>query len=298
MDRIKLTGITAATALIMLISVSCSDDSGFHTAYGNYEAVEITVSSEVAGKLLSLNIEEGQVIDSGYVTAIIDTVPLWLKLKQAEAQKSAVSSKITNILSQIAVHEESKKNLEAEKKRIINLLKDKAIPEKQLDEINYNLNVLEKQIEAIRVQNKGVFSELEAMDFQIQQIQDQINRSYTRNPLKGTVIEKYLEPSEIAVPGRAIYKIADLDEIILRVYVDEKQLTLLKLGNEVTSLADNSAGGLKEYQGVVTWVSPYAEFTPKIIQTREERQNLVYAVKVRVKNDGSIKIGMPGEVKF
>lgn len=277
---------------------SCSDNSNVSDAYGNFEAVEITVSSEVQGKLISLNVEEGQIIDSGKITGIIDTVSLWLKLKQIESQKSAVSAKVSNVMSQIAVQEEQKKNLLSEKNRIEKLLKDKAVPEKQLDDINNNINVINKQIEAIRTQNQTIFSELDGMDFQIKQIQDQIHRSYIVNPINGTILEKYLEESEMTIPGRSVYKIANLGVIILRAYVDEKQLGNIKIGQNVKTMIDDGKGSLKEMPGTITWISSQAEFTPKIIQTREERQNLVYAIKIKVKNDGSIKIGMPGEVKF
>jgi HlyD family secretion protein len=286
--------------LIFLTSLiqSCSDNDKISDAYGNFEAIEVTVSSEVQGKLLFLGVDEGQVIDSGKITGIIDTVSLWLKLKQVDAQKSAVSAKVSNVLSQIAIQEEQKKNLLSEKKRIENLLKDKAVPEKQLDDINNNINVINKQIESIKTQNQAIFSELDGMDFQMKQIQDQIHRSYIVNPIKGTVLEKYLETSEMTTPGRSVYKIANIEEIILRAYIDEKQMGKLKIGQNVKTIIDDGNGNLKEIPGTVSWISSQAEFTPKIIQTREERQNLVYAIKVRVKNDGSIKIGMPGEVKF
>ena len=221
-----------------------------------------------------------------------------VKNKTTGSSKSAVSAKVSNVTSQIAVQEEQKKNFLSEKSRIEKLLKDKAVPEKQLDDINYSIGVINKQIESIRTQNQAIFSELDGMDFQIKQIRDQLNRCYIINPLHGTVLEKYIEQAEMVVPGRAIYKIANLDEMILRAYLDEMQLSSLKIGQQVNALIDDGKGGIKTLPGIVTWISSQAEFTPKIIQTRDERQNLVYAVKIKVKNDGTIKIGMPGEVKL
>lgn len=283
---------------ITLLLNSCNSSDSVSDAYGNFEAVEITVSSELQGKVIEMKIEEGMNLDSGKIAAQIDTVAFWLKYKQMEAQRSAISSKVSNIISQVAVQEEQKKNLLSEKKRIEKLLKDKAVPEKQLDDINNTIAVIDKQIEAIKTQNQAIFSELDGMDFQMKQVRDQIDRCYIKNPIKGTVLEKYTEQSEMVIPGRSLYKIANLDEIILRAYIDEQQLSGIKIGQHTKVLIDNGKEGLKEMPGVVIWISAQAEFTPKIIQTREERQNLVYAVKIKVKNDGCIKIGMPGEVKF
>ena len=290
--------ITLSTILLLSILFSCSGDKNKSDAYGNFEAIEITVSSEVQGKMLSLKVEEGTKIDSGITVGFIDTANTWLKLKQLQAQKSAIQSKVQNVISQINVQEQQKTNLNSEKKRIEKLLKDKAVPEKQLDDINNAIALIDKQIELIKTQNQAVFSELDGMDYQMKQIQDQIRRSYLINPIKGTVLEKYVEQSEMVVPGKAIYKITNLDEIILRAYVSEKQLANAKINQTASVFFDDGKGELKEVNGTISWISSQSEFTPKIIQTRDERQNLVYAIKIKVKNDGSIKIGMPGEMKF
>jgi HlyD family secretion protein len=290
--------ITLTSLIIISILFSCSDDKNKSDAYGNFEAVEVTVSSEVQGKMLSLKVEEGTNIDSGITVGFIDTTNTWLKLKQIESQKSAIQAKVSNVVSQINVQNQQKANLNSEKKRIEKLLKDKAVPEKQLDDINNAIALIDKQIELIKTQNQAVFSELDGMDYQIKQIQDQIKRSYLINPIKGIILEKYVEQSEMVVPGRAIYKIANLDEIILRAYISEKQLANAKINQTASVFFDDGKGELKEVSGTISWVSSQSEFTPKIIQTRDERQNLVYAVKIKVKNDGSIKIGMPGEMKF
>ncbi|PIP55204.1 MAG: HlyD family secretion protein [Bacteroidetes bacterium CG23_combo_of_CG06-09_8_20_14_all_32_9] len=294
----KKSILTLTSFIFFSILISCSSDNKLSDAFGNFEAIEITVSSEVQGKILSLNIEEGTNLDSGIKVGFIDTVNLWLKLKQVESQKSAVQAKVSNVISQINVQNQQKTNFNSEKKRIEKLLKDKAVPEKQLDDINNAISLIDKQIELIKTQNQSVFSELDGMDYQIKQVKDQIKKSYIINPIKGTVLEKYMEQSEMVVPGKAIYKIANLDEIILRAYISEKQLANVKVNQKATVLFDDGKGGLKEVSGNVFWISSQSEFTPKIIQTRYERQSLVYAIKIKVKNNGTIKIGMPGELQL
>ena len=284
-------------AIIFVLS-SCSSKNGKSDAYGNFETVEVLVSSEIQGKLLQSSIDEGKALKAGEVVGLIDTVQLALKRDQLVAQRNASATKISNILSQIAVQEETKGTLMVDKARTERLMRDKAIPVKQLDDINGKIKVVDSQIESIKTQNAAVVSEVEAFDKQIAQMKDQINRCKIINPIKGTVLEKYIEPSEIAAPGKTLYKIADMGQMILRVYVSGSQLSSVKVGQKATVLIDNEKGDYKTYEGTISWVSPEAEFTPKIIQTKEERVNLVYAVKVTVKNDGSLKIGMPGEVRF
>jgi len=284
-------------AIIFVLS-SCSSKNGKSDAYGNFETVEVLVSSEIQGKLLQSSIDEGKALKAGEVVGLIDTVQLALKRDQLVAQRNASATKISNILSQIAVQEETKGTLMVDKARTERLMRDKAIPVKQLDDINGKIKVVDSQIESIKTQNAAVVSEVEAFDKQIAQMKDQINRCKIINPINGTVLEKYIEPSEIAAPGKTLYKIADMGQMILRVYVSGSQLSSVKVGQKATVLIDNEKGDYKTYEGTISWVSPEAEFTPKIIQTKEERVNLVYAVKVTVKNDGSLKIGMPGEVRF
>jgi HlyD family secretion protein len=178
------------------------------------------------------------------------------------------------------------------------LLKDEAATQKQLDDINSQIDVFDKQIKSIEVQNSTVFNELKAMEKQIEQIDDQINRSVLKSPVTGTVLEKYAEQYELAIMGKPIYKIANLSKLELRVYISGSQLNKIKLRQKVNVLIDENAEENKKLKGEITWISEQSEFTPKIIQTKEERVNLVYAVKISVKNDGSLKIGMPGEVLF
>jgi HlyD family secretion protein len=184
---------------------------------------------------------------------------------------------------------------ENDQQRIKNLIKDKAATPKQLDDINGHIDILKQQMKSVETQNVPIVNEVKSIEIQIQQIEDQIEKSIIKNPVKGTVLVKYAEPNEITAFGKPLYKIADLDEMTLRVYISETQLASIKVGQEVTVKID-AAEQMKSYKGTVTWVSETAEFTPKIIQTKEERVNLVYAVKVLVKNDGSLKIGMPAEM--
>ena len=290
------TLITLITTIFVLSS--CSSKNGKSDAYGNFETIEVLVSSEIQGKLLQFSVEEGRLYKAGETVGLIDTVQLALKRDQLIAQRNASATRIGNILSQIAVQDEQKGTLLVDKARTEKLMKDKAVPARQLDDINGKIKVIDSQIESIKTQNSAVVNEVEAFDKQIAQMKDQINRCKIVNPINGTVLDKYIEPSELALPGKTLYKIADMDQMILRVYVSGSQLPSVKIGQKVTVLIDQEKGDNKTYEGIVSWVSPEAEFTPKIIQTKEERVNLVYAVKVTVKNDGNLKIGMPGEVKF
>ncbi|HPS46050.1 MAG TPA: HlyD family efflux transporter periplasmic adaptor subunit [Bacteroidales bacterium] len=284
--------------VVIVLLASCKNNKNGSDAFGTFEATETTISSESAGKIQWIKIEEGQVLNAGDTIALVDTVQLSLKREALLAQQKAASNKANYILAQVKVIEEQIKTSLVEKNRLEKLFKDGAATQQQLDNINGLLAVYEKQISTIETQNAPVINELEAYDKQIAQLTDQINRSYVVNPVSGTVLTKYSEANEIVNQGKALYKIADLNDIFLRSYVSGAQLPNIKLEQKVKVLADKNESELKEYEGVVTWISSTAEFTPKIIQTKEERVNLVYAVKIKVKNDGSLKIGMPGEVKF
>lgn len=283
---------------ILLLAVSCSGSGDESDAYGHFEATDVLVSSEVSGKILSLDLEEGQVLEAGKIVGIVDTQQLVLKMDLLQAQIDAVKTKSGNISAQVDVQNETRKTLETEKARLENLLKDGAATQKQMDDINGRIAVINSQIRSIETQNASVSGEVAALEKQKDQVRDQINRSYITNPICGTVLEKYAEVSELAVPGKNLYKIASLDDLYLRVYFSGDQLSSVKIGQQVTVLVDGAGGEMKEYSGVVSWISAQAEFTPKVIQTREERVNLVYAAKIKVKNDGSLKIGMPGEVRL
>lgn len=280
------------------ILFACNGNENDSDAYGNFEAKEVIVSAEAQGKLKTFKIEEGDELIKDEVIGYIDTIPMSIQKEQLQVQKQAVETKLINVRAQIAVQEEQKVNLEIEKNRIENLFKDNAATQQQLDEVQGNYSVLIKQIATTKTQITSIAKEMDVYDKQIKLIDDQIKRAIITNPVNGTVLEKYLEENEIAITGKALYKIAYLDEIELRVYVSGTQLSDIKLGQKVKVLIDKDEESFEEYEGEIFWISDQTEFTPKIIQTKEERVNMVYAVKIRVKNDGKLKIGMPGEVIF
>ena len=263
--------------------------------YGNFEATEITVSAEAKGRLQFLKVEEGQLLKKGETLGLIDTLQLFLTKQQLLAKKATIASKSGGVLTQIDVLKEELKNAKTEQQRVQNMFSENAATEQQLDRANSQVEVLQKKIKNVESQNAPIVQEGKAIDAQIDQIEDQITKSKITNPISGIVLTKYAEPGEIASFGKPLYKIADLSQMELRVYISETQLSNIKIGQEVTVKVD-SGNGMKEYKGEINWISSTAEFTPKIIQTKEERVNLVYAVKVVVENDGSLKIGMPGEM--
>jgi HlyD family secretion protein len=283
---------------IILLLCSCGTQNPEPDAYGNFEAVEYTVSSEAQGKLQFFKVEEGDILEKDSYVGLIDTVQLFLKKAQFVAQKKLTASRIANIESQLAVFEEQKRNLIRDKQRTENMLKDDAVPKKQLEDIDGNLNVLEKQVENAKSQFSSVNEELKLDDRQIEQMSDQISRCYIKNPIRGTVLEKFAENSELITVGKPLYKIADLQKLELTAYLSGKQLADAKIGDSIIVSFDTGRPKLSSLKGIISWVSSKAEFTPKIIQTREERVNLVYAIKVRIRNNGEVKIGMPGEVRF
>lgn len=286
------------TIVASLMFTSCGKEEKSADAYGNFEATEVIISAEANGKLLDFKISDGQNLNMGDYVGLIDTVQLSFKKQQLIAQQKSIKSKFKNIISQANVYKEQLKTLLVEKRRTEKLIADNAVPSRQLDDLNGRINVTESQINSINTQNESVFAELESLQHQIQQIQDQINKSYLINPLKGTVLETYIEPNEMAILAKPLYKIADLSNMNLKVYVDGAQLATIKLGQKVKVFVDKDETDNRELEGKIIWVSSQAEFTPKIIQTKKERVNLVYAVKVRVINDGTLKISMPGEVIF
>lgn len=292
LSKITLVSLTA------VLLTSCGEVERKSDAFGNFEAVEVIVSSETNGKLYQLNVEEGITIEEGEVIGYVDTSQLYLKKLQLSSQKKVIGGKYNISSSQADVFREQIRVNLIEKQRIENLLRENAASQKQLDDINGMLEVLERQVNSSLSQNSVTKQELGNVDVQIKQINDQIEKCILKNPIKGTVIMKLAEPSEVVNFGKPLYKIANLEEMELRVYVSGAQLPEIKIDQKVKVLIDDGAEGYKEMEGTVSWISPKAEFTPKIIQTKDERVNLVYAVKVKVKNDGSIKIGMPGEVVF
>jgi HlyD family secretion protein len=299
--KYQITNIMKINYLLIpltIIAAACGSGNNKSDAYGNFEAVEIQVSSEVQGKIIGLKIEEGQHIQKGQTVLMIDTTQLYFRKLQMNAQMNSAEARLLQVKSQIAVQDEQKKSLEREKKRLENLVSANAAPSKQLDDINGQLDVLNSQILATRIQNQSVLFDIKALQYATAQIDDQLSRSVIKNPIDGTVLDKYIENGEVVIPGKVLYKVADLSILRLRAYISGAQLPNIKIGQKVTVLVDKDINKNQELEGTISWISQQAEFTPKIIQTKEERVNLVYAIKIDVVNDGSLKVGMPGEVKF
>lgn len=286
----------------LLTLCSCKSDKAPFDASGSFEAEEILISSEANGTIRELTIEEGQTLKAGQYIGYIDSVQLYLKKKQLEAQISAVLSKRPNVSVQLASLQEQLKTAEKEQKRISNLVKADAATTKQLDDINATIELIKKQTEAQRssldISSEGLGKETVPLSIQVEQVNDQLSKCRLVNPVNGTVLTRYANANETTAQGKPLYKIADLSTIILRAYITGDQLPRLKLNQTVTVHTDDGKGGFKQAQGTLAWISDKAEFTPKTIQTKDERANMVYAVKVRVKNDGSYKIGMYGELNF
>lgn len=294
----------------------CNLNNQTFDASGTFEADEVIVSSEVPGKILSLNLEEGSVLAKDSIVGIIDSVPLQLQKEQIEATIGTLHEKTMDVKpavkllnDQIAVLKIQLDNALYEKARTERLIKSDAATTKQLDDLNTQINVLQKQIavneQQIQVQetttgtqNSSVLSEYKPLKKSVAQIEDQLRRANITNPINGTVLTKYAMAGEVTSAGKALYKIADLSTITLRAYITGTQLAQVKLNQPVTVLVDSNATKYKKYTGIITMISDKAEFTPKTIQTKEERANLVYAIKIHVKNDGYLKIGMYGEIKF
>lgn len=284
-----------ALLVLAMFIISCNKNNEKADAYGNFEATEITVSSESNGKIEFLNLEEGDVVEKGKTVGLIDTLQLYYTKMQLIASQKTVSSKSGNVLSQKQVLQEQLKTAKIEQTRIKNMFSENAATKRQVDEINGKVKVIEEQIKGVGTQNAPIKNEANSFSVQIEKINDQIKKCNLVNPIKGTVLTKYTEPNEVTTFGKPLYKIANLEEMNLRVYISETQLSSIKIGQQVKVKIDDFEQ-TKEYIGNIIWISSQAEFTPKIIQTKEERANLVYAVKIRVKNDGSLKIGMPAEI--
>jgi HlyD family secretion protein len=302
--------------LLPAILAGCNLNNQESDAQGTFEVDEVIVSSEVPGKIISLNIQEGSILKKDSAVGVIDSVPLELQKAQIEATIGALHQKTTDVRPQV---QELKDQIAAqraqlsddflEKARTERLIKADAATTKQLDDINTAISVLQKQIvaneEQIKVaetttgtQNNTVMSEYKPLRRSVAEINDQLKRTNIVNPINGTVLTKYAMAGEVTTVGKALYKIGDLSVITLRAYITGTQLAQVKLNQHVKVLIDSTSNTYKTYPGVITFISDKAEFTPKTIQTKDERANLVYAIKIHVKNDGYLKIGMYGEVKF
>jgi len=310
MRKIILT-VMAAVSL-----AACKNNENKFDASGTFETTEVIVSSELNGKILSLNINEGDTVSSGRVVGTVDAEGISLQKEQVEASISSLSDKTADVgpqvqllQNQLAVQQSQLSNLLHEKKRIENLISQDAATGKQLDDINAQIDVVKKQMSVtqqqiavqrsnVSTQNRSILSENKPLQKRVAQLNDQLKRADVVNPINGTVLTKYAEAGELTAAGKALYKIADLGIMKLRAYVTGDQLSQIKLGQQVKVLIDDGKDKYKELPGTITWISDKAEFTPKTIQTKEERANLVYAIKIDVKNNGYLKIGMYGEVMF
>jgi HlyD family secretion protein len=293
----KSIGYSIAIAGLVLV-VSCGKKKEVADASGTFEATELIVSSEATGRLIAFDVQEGQAVAAGEQVGYIDSIQLSLRKAQLLSSMKALDVRRPDTRKQIAVLEQQIVTAKSEKVRVENLLKANAANRKQLDDLNGQISLLEKQLEAqkstLSITDRGIGSDTETLGYQVDQLNDQIKKCLIINPSKGIVLVKYSEAGEVAVPGKALYKVADLDQVYLRAYITSAQLTQVKLGQNVKVSADFGEAGKREYSGVISWISAKSEFTPKTIQTQDERANLVYAVKVRVANDGYLKIGMYG----
>ncbi len=286
--------------IISSLATSCGNSKEFD-ATGNFESTEIIVSSEVIGKLITLNVNEGDLVKQDSVIGYVDSTQLFFQKERIIKSIDAVGAKMSDIPLQTASIKQQIKNLEIERHRAENLVNKNVGNQKQLDEINYQIEVLNKQLAAgvntMSKANISISKERESLLSQIEVLNDQLSKTKIKSPISGTIITKYIQAGELLTIGKPIFKIADINEMILRVYLSSDVMTKVKIGQNVKVFVDFGDES-KEYVGVISWISPKAEFTPKTIQTKDERENLVYAAKVIVKNDGFIKIGMFGEIQI
>ena len=281
-----------------------------------FEATEVTVSAKSTGELKTFDITEGQMVESGVVVGKIDAYQLQMTASQLEAQKrqlgmsrNATDSRRLDLEKQLSSINQQISNAQRERQRFSELVRDGAVPQKQLDDINNQIKVLERQRDATRdqirsnnaslaEQSKGIGAQMDGIEAQRKQIADQIANTEVKAPLSGTILEKYVERGEFVTTGKPLFKMADTENMFIRAYVTSAQLQNIKVGQKAKVFADYGDGQKKEYEGTVSWISSRSEFTPKTILTDDERADLVYALKVAIKNDGYVKIGMYGEVKF
>ena len=287
---------------IGLVLGACTSQEEQYDASGIFETTEVIVSAKGTGELQSFQVEEGQAVRQGEVLGWIDTLQLSLKDRQLAASLLATESKRLDEKRQVAHLRQQIENLQREKERFTTLLNAKATTAKQVDDIDYQIKVLQNQLvatqEQINSSNSSLSRQSESIQAQRAQMEDQIRNAMISSPITGTVLTKYAEQGEFAVPGKALFKVADVSQMKLRAYITADQLTQLQIGQAVAVYADRGITDRKRYAGRVVWIADKAEFTPKTIQTRNERANLVYAVKIAVENDGFIKRGMYGEVRF
>ena len=300
--NVKIIAILLAAVMLLPSMSSCRRKKKHADAYGVFEATEIIVSSESNGKLLSFDVKEGDTYEKGEEIGLIDTTQLYLQMMQLDASMKAAMTRRPDIPSQIQTLQDKLITLEKEKARVANLVAANAAGSKQLDDIEAEITMTKSQLEATKsmlgTQDRAVLGEIEAMRFQRLQAETAIASCHIKAPITGTVLKKYIEPNELAFQGKPLFKMADLTNMFIKVYITEDMLSDVKLNQDAVIRIDSQKEKVKKFDGKVSWISPKAEFTPKMIQTKNERVNLVYAVKIAFINDGSAKIGMPGDVVF
>ena len=293
--------IMAVAGLALMLN-ACGNKEKDFDATGVFEATETVVYAEQNGSLTTFDVDEGDRLEQGREVALIDTVQLWLKIAQTEASRKVYQSQKPDMEKQLAATREQLAKARQEQQRYRELVADGAAPRKMLDDADSQVEVLQRQVEALRsslsVSTNALDRQMEAADVQREQLLDQLAKCHVRTPSSGTVIEKYVERGEFVAVGKPLFKMADTDHMFMRAYVTSAQLQHIRVGQKAKVYADYGKGQKREYAGTVTWISSQSEFTPKTILTDDERADLVYALKVAVKNDGYIKMGMYGEVKF
>ena len=296
----KATTCIIAATLAML--AGCAGNEKEFDATGTFEATEVTVAAEQSGALTKFDVNEGDNIALGKEVGVIDTTQIWLKIKQAGATKAVYQSQKPNMEAQIAATRQLLAKAKQDQQRYKELVADGAAPSKMLDDATNQVKVLQKQLDAqistLSNQLSTLNSQISTTDVQVSQLQDQLRKCHITSPVAGTVLEKYVEKGEFVATGKPLFKMANTSQMFIRAYVTSAQLQNIKVGQKAKVFADYGDGKKKEYLGTVSWISSKSEFTPKTILTDDERADLVYALKVAIKNDGYVKIGMYGEVKF
>ncbi len=289
---------TLLTLFFTLALLGCSNGEPPADAYGNFEVDEITISAKVGGELLQFDVQEGVRLDSGAVVAVIDTTDLHLQRAEILAGLASTAAEAQTVAAQLQVAENDVARLEKDAARITALFRDRAATQKQLDDVTSALESARRSLAVLRTRYPAIQAQADAVRARSEQLEQRLRDAVVRNPVGGVVLTTFAEAREITAPGRPLYAIADLDRLYLKAFVSGDQLSQIKLGQQVTVISDAGKGALQEHPGTISWISDVAEFTPKNIQTRDERVALVYAIKVRVANDGALKIGMPGEVRW
>ncbi len=282
--------------LILLAVTSCKSREDGADAFGNFEAEEVMLSSRVGGELMFLKAGEGDQVKQGEIVGLVDTMELHLQKEQLMAQRSSVLSGKPRIRAEVKVLRQQIANLEKDEARLDKMLVDGAIEQKKVDDLKGQISLLERQIEVLGANYGSINNQVDVIMAQVKLMDKKINDCFLRSPVDGIVLEKYSEKGELTSPGKAIYKLSDISSLVLKVYISGDQLSQVELGKKIDVLIDVPNDRYKTYPGKIIWISDKSEFTPKVIQTKEERVKFVYAMKIEVPNDGSLKIGMPGEV--